>query len=204
MALFSWGKPSAPVVTNKVWKTNAARLKGTLKECLLAIKAGQKPVVIAWFTDSRQTLIHALEQSGIPYYVADDSSMVPQGVCAVDAGKDMEMLKRIPTGPAAFFWLGRYPLATRESECLAQVRTRHPDAPAHYCLSLEDAIFEVFAGQQLAPLLEKLGLGEDECIEHKLVDRAIDNAIQKVTSVVTLERKATSEKQWFTLNYTGA
>jgi len=204
MALFSWGKPAAPVVTNKVWKTQAARLRGTMKECLLAIKAGQTPVVIVWFAESRQVLIHGLEQSGIPHFVVDESTAAQQSVCIVDVGKDMGLLKRIPSGPVSLFWMGRYPLPAREAECIAQIRTHHPDAPGCYCLSLEDAVFDVFAGQQLAPLLEKLGLGEDECIEHKLVDKAIDNALQKVGSAVTLERKATSEKQWFTLNYTGA
>lgn len=192
MALFSWGKPSAPVVTNKVWKTSAARMKGMLRECLLAIKAGQTPVVIVWFSEARETLMHALTNAGMP---------TSPGVCVIDASKDLSSLNHLPSGPAAYFWLGRYPLSAREQDCINQVRVHHPEAPGHFCLSLEDAVFDVFAGQQLAPLLEKLGLRDDESIEHKLVDKAIDNALQKVSSTVMLERKATSEKQWFTLNY---
>jgi preprotein translocase subunit SecA len=205
MGLFSRGKKSATPITNKVWKNGAARMKGLLKECLLALKSGQTPVVLVWFSESRESLLHHLRQTGIPHFLMEEDAPNPSGVAIIDAGKDLGRIQKIAVSASpAFYWLGRYPLSTKEEACLTHIRAAYPEAPGHYCLALDDAIFEAFAGQQLVPLLEKLGLGDDECIEHKMVDKAIDNALQKIGSHVTVERTATSEKQWFTLNYTAS
>lgn len=52
------------------------------------------------------------------------------------------------------------------------------DAHIGFHLSLEDPLLQSFAGS-LKPLLEKLGMREDEPIAHAMVTRAIRNAQER-------------------------
>ncbi|WP_443660893.1 preprotein translocase subunit SecA, partial [Clostridium algidicarnis] len=49
-----------------------------------------------------------------------------------------------------------------------------------FYLSLEDDLMRVFGSEKLQGLVDKIGLGEDDPIESKMVTRAIENAQKKV------------------------
>lgn len=49
-----------------------------------------------------------------------------------------------------------------------------------FYLSLEDNLMRIFASERLAGMMQKLGMTEDEAIEHRMVSNAIENAQRKV------------------------
>ena len=49
-----------------------------------------------------------------------------------------------------------------------------------FYLSLEDNLMRIFAGEKMRAIMSKVGLEEDEAIEHPWVTRAIENAQRKV------------------------
>lgn len=49
-----------------------------------------------------------------------------------------------------------------------------------FYLSLEDNLMRIFASERLAGMMRKLGMTEDEAIEHRMVSNAIENAQRKV------------------------
>ncbi|HBA67180.1 MAG: preprotein translocase subunit SecA [Gammaproteobacteria bacterium HGW-Gammaproteobacteria-10] len=51
-----------------------------------------------------------------------------------------------------------------------------------FYLSLEDPLMRIFASDRVAGLMQKLGMGEGEAIEHPWVTRSIENAQRKVES----------------------
>ena len=51
---------------------------------------------------------------------------------------------------------------------------------SRFYLSLEDNLLRIFASDKVSGLMEKLGLEEDEAIEHSWVSKAIENAQRKV------------------------
>ncbi len=51
---------------------------------------------------------------------------------------------------------------------------------SRFYLSLEDNLLRIFASEKVAGLMEKLGMEEDEAIEHNWVSKAIENAQKKV------------------------
>ncbi len=51
---------------------------------------------------------------------------------------------------------------------------------SRFYLSLEDNLLRIFASDKVASLMEKLGMEEDEAIEHNWVTKAIENAQKKV------------------------
>ena len=51
-----------------------------------------------------------------------------------------------------------------------------------FYLSLEDDLMRLFGSDNISGIMDKLGMDEDEPIEHKLVTRSIENAQKKVES----------------------
>lgn len=51
---------------------------------------------------------------------------------------------------------------------------------SRFYLSLEDNLLRIFASDRMAAIMKKLGMQEDEVIEHPLVTRAVENAQRKV------------------------
>lgn len=49
-----------------------------------------------------------------------------------------------------------------------------------FYLSLEDSLMRIFASERMASMMQKLGMEKGEAIEHKMVNRAIENAQKKV------------------------
>ncbi len=51
---------------------------------------------------------------------------------------------------------------------------------SRFYLSLEDSLMRIFASERVSGLMQKLGMKEDEAIEHPWVSKAIENAQRKV------------------------
>ena len=51
---------------------------------------------------------------------------------------------------------------------------------SRFYLSLEDNLLRIFASDRIATIMKKLGMQENEVIEHSLVTRAVENAQRKV------------------------
>ncbi len=49
-----------------------------------------------------------------------------------------------------------------------------------FYLSLEDSLMRIFASEKMATMMQRLGMEKGEAIEHKMVNRAIENAQKKV------------------------
>ena len=49
-----------------------------------------------------------------------------------------------------------------------------------FYLSLEDSLMRIFASEKMAAMMQRLGMEKGEAIEHKMVNRAIENAQKKV------------------------
>ena len=51
---------------------------------------------------------------------------------------------------------------------------------SRFYLALEDDLMRIFASDRVAGLMQKLGMGDGEAIEHPWVTRSIENAQRKV------------------------
>ena len=70
---------------------------------------------------------------------------------------------------------------------------------AHH-LSMEDAVIQVFAGEWVQTVLEKLGMPEDEAIESSMVSRRIRQAQQRIEGKASGDSQADSALAWLKMN----
>jgi len=60
---------------------------------------------------------------------------------------------------------------------------------SQFYISLEDDLMRLFGGSNIASIMDRLGLEEDQPIDHKMISRAIENAQKKVETRHFLIRK---------------
>ncbi len=204
MGLFS-SRSSKKTATNKVWITAETCLKGIAREGLLAVKNSEPAILITVFEESHIRLMAFLDSNKVPHRVINSfsgkdvldvrNSLLVFNASSGVVGKNLSTDKKV-----TILFYGRCPNQVTESKMLEDLSLQFPSSKIAFCLSLEDPIFEALGADRIKPLMESLGMKEDECIEHPMVDKAIANALEKVNKSLVMEQKAHSEKEWFAKN----
>jgi len=66
--------------------------------------------------------------------------------------------------------------------------------------ALDEPLITIFGGEKLIDIMQKLGMKEDEIIEHKIVSRSIANAQQKIEEKLVIEQSVRSQTEWIARN----
>ncbi len=179
-----------------IYKTKKAKMKAvinTIKEC----HAKGQPVLVGTTSIVQSEEVSAmLKRQGIDHKVLNAKYHEMEAEIIKDAGQKgavtiaTNMAGRgtdISLGEGVAEVGGLYVIGTERHESRRidnQLRGRagrqgDPGA-SRFFLSLEDDLMRLFGSDNIANIMEKLGMGEDDPIEHKLVTRSIEQAQKKV------------------------
>lgn len=195
--------------TDKVWRTRTFAFRGMIAEAMLTITQNEIPVVFTFFEQTRQEVLTFLNTNQVPHVALTADSFLTaaqedKGVFVADAQliHSKKFLDWVYHGlpRVNFFFAGHYPLPQRESIIIQKLQTAFPKRPLVFHSSMEDPSFTIFGTNKLGELLDKLGMKEEEPIEHTFVTRSMQRAREKVQRMVRSEIVAHSEEEWFTRN----
>lgn len=203
--MFSFLKKSTQFShVDKVWKTRQASLRGMITESMKVVAKAGKPIIISWFEDRHQSLMNFLTHHKVPHIVMDeyfemneDTSIYILQAGLVAASLHADSLKGRQKTILAD---GHYPLVEYQNKIVERLGTGESKTPVLYCISLEDPLLKSLGSENIIPLLEKLGLDENECLDHPMIQKAIDRALEKISNVVISEARTNNESEWFIKN----
>jgi hypothetical protein len=212
MGFFSSSKPK-PSYTDKVWKASSFCLKGMMTDALKAITEEKDPVVIPHFSESQETIIEFLSSNNVPYFLVETGGSTEaleqsrvvfvSSVKFFQSNESLDFFTKLSTKkPLQLLFLGHYPLPSKENKLLERLVNIKSLATTFYS-SLDESSFEIFGADNIISIMEKLGLKDEECIEHTMVTKAMERAREKVESKIKSESEASSEKEWFRKNVKG-
>jgi GTPase Era involved in 16S rRNA processing len=212
MGLFSFLKSDKPPHSDKVWMKKEAALKGMMTGALQALTHGEVPVVLSFFTDKHQEIIEFASSNGVPYTTVDENpaNRLTQDntVLVIDAQRlnnFQSFINFISTSlkPVTFLFYGHYPIPAKENQLLAKISEEKKLQGITFFSSLDDHAFEMFGADNIKNIMQKMGLKEDEAIEHAMVTKAMERAREKIASSVTHEIASSTEVEWYERNYKG-
>jgi hypothetical protein len=211
MGLFDFFKSDVVPYSDKVWMTKDAALKGLMTEALHALTQARIPVVLSYFSDKQQEVLDFALLKNIPHVLVDANSMIPQdtSVLLMDAqtvnasAQALHFLvQQSKTAPVSLLFYGHYPIPEKENELLKKISLAlDVKNEIRFFSSLDDRAFEIFGADNLKSILEKLGLKEDEAIEHAMVTRSMVRAREKIAAAVPHESVTSTESGWYQKNY---
>ena len=89
-----------------------------------------------------------------------------------------------------------YPLSKKEQELF---ETLQLTSVVIYS-ALDEPLFINFGGESIIRVMQKLGILENESVEHTMISKSIRNAQQKLEKKISFEQAAHSAEDWFTKN----
>jgi preprotein translocase subunit SecA len=179
-----------------ILKTKKAKYKAVVKDIVERHAKGQPLLVGTTSIVQSEELSAALKRAGIPHNVLNAKFHEMEAEIVAGAGQmgavtiATNMAGRgtdIVLGEGVAELGGLHIIGTERHESRRidnQLRGRSgrqgdPGSTRFY-LSLEDDLMRLFGSDNIASIMDKLGMDEDEPIEHKLVTRSIEQAQKKV------------------------
>lgn len=211
MGLFSFLKSSAPAYSDKVWKTSDFAMKGMITDALLYWKQRDTVFVTAYFSEAFNRIIEFLTQHQVPYVLVKvgeeqqalntTSTVFLLESAFLKSGSAADTISKIKTEHTKNILIfGHYPLPDKETRWLQKIQLL-PTVKITFYTSLEDASFKPFNSDRMIELMNKMGMKEDEAIEHTMVTKSMERARMKIQEDVLTEQDASSEEEWFRKNF---
>jgi preprotein translocase subunit SecA len=179
-----------------IYKTKRAKYRAVVRE-IEKLHAQGRPVLVGTTSISQsEELSDMLKKKGIAHNVLNAKHHEQEAAIVADAGQmgavtiATNMAGRgtdIVLGEGVAALGGLHIIGTERHESRRidnQLRGRcarqgDPGSTQFY-LSLEDDLMRLFGSDNISGMMDKLGMDEDEPIEHKLVTRSIESAQKKV------------------------
>ncbi|WP_319588625.1 preprotein translocase subunit SecA [uncultured Desulfobulbus sp.] len=179
-----------------IYKNQQAKYRNIVREIKELHEKGQPILVGTISIDISEKIAKMLAKEGIPHDVLNAKQHEREAEIIAGAGQQgkvtiaTNMAGRgtdIKLGDGVRELGGLHILGTSRHESRRidnQLRGRSgrqgDPGTSRFFLSLEDDLLRIFGSDRLSSIMDKLGMEEDEPIEHSMVSRAIENAQRKV------------------------
>lgn len=170
--LFKKKEPEIKVI-DKIWITENAKWNG----CLQLLKENPNLLFVAWFEDSRKKLNEILEQQNHQHKV-------------------ILYRQTISSQKQQYIFIEHYPLQQKETELFKHLEL----TTATILSSLDEPLFKQFGSENIASILQKMGMDANEMIEHSMITNSIKRAQEKIASKVLIDNTANSQADWLLKN----
>jgi preprotein translocase subunit SecA len=179
-----------------IYKTEREKFKAVVEEIKELEHMGRPVLVGTVSIEKSERLSKMLIKEGIRHSVLNAKNHEKEAEIVARAGQkgsvtiSTNMAGRgtdIVLGPGVVEMDGLHIIGTERHEARRidnQLRGRSgrqgDPGSSRFYLSLEDDLMRIFAADRIASLMDRVGMEEDEPIEHPLISRAIENAQKRV------------------------
>lgn len=179
-----------------IYKTEQEKIKAVIEE-VKALNKQKRPVLIGTISIEKSELLSKyLTRAGIKHHVLNAKNHEKEAEIVAQAGQPgMVTISTNMAGRGTDIRLGAgvaqagglHILGTERHESRRidnQLRGRSgrqgDDGSSRFYLSLEDDLLRIFGAERISAIMDRIGIEEDQPIEHKYISRAIENAQKRV------------------------
>ena len=179
-----------------IYKTEKEKINAVIKE-VKSLNKEKRPVLIGTISiEKSESLSTHLTRSGVKHHVLNAKNHEREAEIVAQAGQPgMVTISTNMAGRGTDIRLGEgvadlgglHILGTERHESRRidnQLRGRSgrqgDNGSSCFYLSLEDDLLRIFGADKISGIMDRLGIEEDQPIEHKYISRAIENAQKRV------------------------
>lgn len=179
-----------------IYKTKKAKMKAVINTILESHKKGQPVLVGTTSIEQSEDVSKELKKVGIDHKVLNAKYHEMEAEIIKDAGQkgsvtiatnmagrgtDISLGEGVPElGGLYVIGTERHESRRIDNQLRGRAGRQGDPGESKFFLSLEDDLMRLFGSENIANIMDKLGMGEDDPIEHKLVTRSISQAQKKV------------------------
>jgi preprotein translocase subunit SecA len=182
--------------TDVIYKTEVEKFNATIEEIRELHKA-KRPVLVGTISIEKSELLSKyLSRTGVKHHILNAKNHEKEAEIVAQAGQpgmvtiSTNMAGRgtdIKLGEGVAELGGLHILGTERHESRRidnQLRGRSGRqgdmGSSRFYLSLEDDLLRIFGAERISSIMDRVGMEENEPIEHKLISKAIENAQKRV------------------------
>ncbi|MBD5637323.1 preprotein translocase subunit SecA [Clostridium botulinum] len=179
-----------------VYKSEKGKFKAIVDEIVERYKKGQPMLVGTVSIEKSEMLSSMLKKKGVPHQVlnakyhekeaeiishAGEYGMVTIATNMAGRGTDIKLTKEAEeAGGLMIIGTERHESRRIDNQLRGRSGRQGDPGESRFFVSLEDDLMRIFGSERIQGIVDKLGLGEDEAIESKMVSSAIESAQKKV------------------------
>ena len=179
-----------------IYKTKRAKYKAVANDVEAIHQKGQPVLIGTTSITQSEELSRILSQRNIPHNVlnakfheqeaeiiayAGQKSAVTIATNMAGRGTDIKLGEGVPElGGLFIVGTERHESRRIDNQLRGRAGRQGDPGESRFYLSLEDDLLRLFGSDNIAHIMDRLGMGEDDPIEHKLITRSIENAQKKV------------------------
>ncbi len=179
-----------------IYKNEAAKYRAVIREIADLHRAGQPVLVGTISIDVSEKISGMLKGEKIPHEVLNAKHHEREAEIIAGAGQlgrvtiATNMAGRgtdiklgtgvVEVGGLHILGTSRHESRRIDNQLRGRAGRQGDPGSSRFFLSLEDDLLRIFGSDRITGIMEKLGMEEDEPIEHTMISRAIENAQRKV------------------------
>ena len=179
-----------------IYKTKRAKYKAVANDVEAIHQKGQPVLIGTTSITQSEELSRILSQRNITHNVLNAKFHEQEAEIIADAGQksavtiatnmagrgtDIKLGEGVPElGGLFIVGTERHESRRIDNQLRGRAGRQGDPGESRFYLSLEDDLLRLFGSDNIAHIMDRLGMGEDDPIEHKLITRSIENAQKKV------------------------
>ena len=190
-------KPLARLdLPDQIFKTKAAKYRAVVRNAVERHQTGQPILIGTTSITQSEELSDMLLRSGVPHKVLNAKHHEKEAEIVADAGQmgmvtiatnmagrgtDITLGEGVPElGGLAILGTERHESRRIDNQLRGRAGRQGDPGSSQFFLSLEDDLMRIFGADNITGIMDKLGMEEDEPIEHSLITKSIERAQKKV------------------------
>ena len=190
-------KPLARVdLPDQIFKTKAAKYRAVVRNAVERHQTGQPILIGTTSITQSEELSDMLLRAGVPHKVlnakhhekeaeivanAGQMGMVTIATNMAGRGTDITLGEGVPElGGLAILGTERHESRRIDNQLRGRAGRQGDPGSSQFFLSLEDDLMRIFGADNITGIMDKLGMEDDEPIEHSLITKSIERAQKKV------------------------
>ena len=179
-----------------IYKNIQAKYKAVVREIKELHKKGQPVLVGTISIDVSEKISNMLKKAGIKHSVLNAKQHDKEAEIIAEAGQngrvtiatnmagrgtDIKLGEGVPDlGGLHILGTSRHESRRIDNQLRGRSGRQGDAGSSRFYLSLEDDLLRIFGSDRISGILDKLGMDEDDPIEHNMISKAIENAQRKV------------------------
>ena len=192
--------PNRPLIRvdlpDLIFKSKAAKYRAVVRNAVERHQMGQPILIGTTSITQSEELSDMLLRAGVPHKVlnakhheqeaeivanAGQMGMVTIATNMAGRGTDITLGEGVPElGGLAILGTERHESRRIDNQLRGRAGRQGDPGSSQFFLSLEDDLMRIFGADNISGIMDKLGMEEDEPIEHSLITKSIERAQKKV------------------------
>jgi len=181
---------------DSIYKNIPAKYKAVTREIKALHEKGQPVLVGTISIDVSEKISNMLKKEGVKHSVLNAKHHEQEAEIVANAGQkgrvtiatnmagrgtDIKLGEGVPDlGGLHILGTSRHESRRIDNQLRGRSGRQGDPGSSRFYLSLEDDLLRIFGSDRISGILDKLGMDEDEPIEHNMISKAIENAQRKV------------------------